>query len=376
MAEATLRDLYNAELDDLYAAEHKIVDTLPTMVGAAHSRDLREALETHLERTRIHIERLDLLFLQTGVGQHERSTTAIDGIIRTAERHIRDTAVPQVRDAALIAAAQHVEHYEMAGYGCARTYARQLGDDNAAELLQHTLDEEGEADKELTRIAEASIVQQAAEIAGAEERRRPRLSYVSIDDLPREFEYRDFKVRNTAGDNLGQIDGLIVDRTGRPYYFVVKSGAVFGRRFMVPDGKLELRRGERALLLDVDEDTFKRYPEFHADAFEKMSDEEARRFEWRALEGADPEAARRTPIDWKYGEFACYVTPEWLGTFFVVVPEDEEPVAARERSSRRYVPIERETAARDRTVAREDSEHRSDMPREEIRGKGPDEKAR
>ena len=164
MAEATLRDLYNAELDDLYAAERKIVDTLPTMVGAAHSQDLREALETHLERTRIHIERLELLFLQTGVGQHEQSTTAIDGIIRTAERHIRDTAVPQVRDAALIAAAQHVEHYEMAGYGCARTYARQLGDDNAAELLQHTLDEEGEADKELTRIAEASIVQQAAEI--------------------------------------------------------------------------------------------------------------------------------------------------------------------------------------------------------------------
>ena len=105
MAEATLRDLYNAELDDLYAAERKIVDTLPTMVGAAHSQDLREALETHLERTRIHIERLELLFLQTGIGQHAQSTTAIDGIIRTAERHIRDTAVLQVRDAALIAAA-------------------------------------------------------------------------------------------------------------------------------------------------------------------------------------------------------------------------------------------------------------------------------
>ena len=310
MANYTLRDLYVTELQDLYGVERQILDALPVVIGATHSPELREAFATHRDRTQIHAERLDLLMKRAGIAVPTSQTTPIDGLIRTAEARIRDSGEPLIRDAALAAVAQHIEHYEIAGYGCARTYARMLDDDEAAELLQQTLDEEGEADKELTRIAEATIEQ--APKKG--KRLRPRLRYVALDDLAAAVEYGDYKIRNTAGEDLGRVDGFLVDQSGRPMYLVVDSGGWFtGRRYIVPVGKIERRRREdKTLVIDIDNETFKRYPAFHRSAFAAMSDEEARRYEWRVLEAIDPEAARPAVGAWEYEQFACFIRPDWL----------------------------------------------------------------
>src|SRR5882757_4495320 len=161
MADFTLRDLYQDELSDLLSVERKMVNALPVMMAAVASEALREALSTHRERSRIHAERLELILKRGGMAQPTDTRSGIDDLVRMAKIRIRDSADRAVRDAALIAAVQHMEHYEMAGYGVARTYARLLDDGEAADLLQHTLDEEVGADKDLTRIAEADISREA-----------------------------------------------------------------------------------------------------------------------------------------------------------------------------------------------------------------------
>jgi ferritin-like metal-binding protein YciE len=212
MPETTLRDLYQSELSDLYAAEQQIIASLPQMASAVSSSDLRAALERHLERTRIHVERLDLLFQQHGLARVAAQSSGLSSLVEMGSARIRQHANPDVRDAAIIGAAQHIEHYEMAGYGCARTYARQLGEDRAADLLQQTLDEEGAADKELTRLAESGINRLASAGDVSDERSarlQSRLRYVAVDDLSSAADYRDLRVRNRAGDDLGRIDGFV-----------------------------------------------------------------------------------------------------------------------------------------------------------------------
>ena len=144
MASGTLRDLWERQLKDLYSTEQNIVKTLPELISAATSPELKAVLDRHLQQTKIHMERLDLIRKQLGITP--AATTApvgIESVLRAGSEQVKAaTANNDVRDAAIIAAAQHVEHYEIAGYGCARTWARQLGDDRAAELLQQTLDEE------------------------------------------------------------------------------------------------------------------------------------------------------------------------------------------------------------------------------------------
>jgi ferritin-like metal-binding protein YciE len=153
----TLKDLYVEELKDLYSAEKQLVKALPKMVKAANSPELRAAFKTHLRQTAEHAARLEKICNELGVSPRGKKCVGMEGLIEEGSDLINEEPDPDVLDAGLISAAQHVEHYEMAGYGTVRTYARQLGLDDQADLLQRTLDEEGETDHLLTALAESGI---------------------------------------------------------------------------------------------------------------------------------------------------------------------------------------------------------------------------
>jgi ferritin-like metal-binding protein YciE len=157
----SLRDLYITELKDLYDAENRITKALPKMSEAASSPDLRHAFDHHLEQTRRHTERLEEIFQKLDESPKGEKCKGIAGIIDEGEDLMDEDAPPAVRDAALIAAAQRVEHYEIAAYGTCRTYARRLGYADHARLLNETLQEEGDADKKLTSLAESYINEDA-----------------------------------------------------------------------------------------------------------------------------------------------------------------------------------------------------------------------
>jgi len=153
----TLEDLLISELRDLYSAENQLIKALPKMAKAASSEELKSAFQEHLEQTREQAARLEKVAKQLDITLRGKKCVAMQGLIEEGKEQMSEDMEPDVMDAALIAAAQKVEHYEMAGYGCARTWARQLGHDEAADLLQTTLDEEGETDKRLTDIAESHV---------------------------------------------------------------------------------------------------------------------------------------------------------------------------------------------------------------------------
>src|SRR5579863_6021601 len=149
----SLYDLYLSELKDLYSAEDQILQALPKVIERTESVELRHALESHLEETRTHVSRLERVFEMHGVEAKKLKCKGMQGILEEGEELTDRDAPPAVRDAAIIAACQRVEHYEMAGYGTVRTFAAQLGLDRAATVLQETLVEESAADETLTRIA-------------------------------------------------------------------------------------------------------------------------------------------------------------------------------------------------------------------------------
>jgi len=153
----TLHDLYVEELKDLYSAEHQILKALPKMATAASDAQLAQAFTDHLAQTEEQVARLEEIFSKLVVSPRGKTCKAMKGLLEEGKDILDEDADPAVKDAALIAAAQRVEHYEMAGYGCVRTFARLLGEDEAADLLQETLDEEGAADEALTTLAEAVI---------------------------------------------------------------------------------------------------------------------------------------------------------------------------------------------------------------------------
>jgi len=153
----TLKDLYVEELQDLYSAENQIIKALPKMIKAASHDELKQAFTRHLKETEIHVQRIEEVCDELGVSPKGKKCVGMEGLLKEGSELIKEKPEPDVLDAGLIAAAQHVEHYEMAGYGCVRTYARQLGYENQAQLLQTTLDEEGNTDHLLTEIAESSI---------------------------------------------------------------------------------------------------------------------------------------------------------------------------------------------------------------------------
>ncbi len=153
----SLQKLYIEELRDLYNAENQLVKALPKMAKHASHQELKQAFEDHLEQTKEHVERLDEIFKRLDERPTGKTCKGMKGLIEEGSEILEKDGDESVLDAALIGAAQRVEHYEIAGYGTVRTFANMLGENEAAELLQQTLDEEGEADKLLTELAESVI---------------------------------------------------------------------------------------------------------------------------------------------------------------------------------------------------------------------------
>jgi ferritin-like metal-binding protein YciE len=153
----SLAELFEHELRDLYDAEHRLTEALPQMAEKASSAELKSAFERHLQETERHIERLQSVFEQMGVEPDREKCDAMAGLIKEGSNVLSADGDASVLDAALIAAAQRVEHYEIAAYGTAKAFARRLGNAYAAELLEQTLDEEKATDEKLTQIAESSV---------------------------------------------------------------------------------------------------------------------------------------------------------------------------------------------------------------------------
>jgi ferritin-like metal-binding protein YciE len=150
----SLRDLFIDELKDLYSAENQILKALPKMIKKASSRELKSGFEQHLKETQVHVERLEKVFKGLDESPRGKKCKGMEGVIADGKELMEEDAEPEVMDAGLIGAAQHVEHYEIAGYGCVRTYAELMGEDDIANLLQQTLDEEKATDEKLSKLAQ------------------------------------------------------------------------------------------------------------------------------------------------------------------------------------------------------------------------------
>lgn len=161
----SLHDLYLVELTDLYSVEKQIVKALPKMIKKSDSAELRQALEDHLAETNGHVARLEQIFEMHGESPKSTKCKGMEGILAEGDELVAKDATPPVRDAAIISAAQRVEHYEMAVYGTVRTYAEQLGHERAVAMLQETLDEEHAANDTLTNIATSRVNIEASRTA-------------------------------------------------------------------------------------------------------------------------------------------------------------------------------------------------------------------
>jgi len=148
-----LKHLYVEELKDLYSEENRMVKALPKMVKAATAEELRAGFQKHLEQTRGHVARLEEIFKALGESPKGKKSKGMEGLIKEGSEMISEDLAPEELDAGLISAAQRVEHYEIAGYGCVSTYANLLGEDQAVSILKQTLEEEKETDENLTQLA-------------------------------------------------------------------------------------------------------------------------------------------------------------------------------------------------------------------------------
>lgn len=157
-----LNDLFMEMLQDTYDAEIRLTSALPKMAGATTAPDLKTCFNDHLTETNVHVQRLEDIFRRCGWEPKRETCHAMKGLIGEGNEMINADGDPHVRDAALIAAAQKVEHYEISAYGTLRTFANHLGMADVATILQQTLDEESKADERLTEIAEMHINQMAA----------------------------------------------------------------------------------------------------------------------------------------------------------------------------------------------------------------------
>jgi ferritin-like metal-binding protein YciE len=158
----SFKDLFVNQIEDLYDAEQRLTQALPKMADAASSNQLKQAFQKHLGETQGHVSRLETIFREINVEPKLETCAAMKGLITEGEDMIDAKGDPDIKDAALIAAAQRVEHYEISAYGTARSFARRLGLTQAASLLQQTLNEESAADEKLTQIAESSVNMQAS----------------------------------------------------------------------------------------------------------------------------------------------------------------------------------------------------------------------
>jgi ferritin-like metal-binding protein YciE len=314
MGIASLKELYLDELGDLYDAETQMIRALARFAESARAPELRESLARHGEESRLHLERLQLIFTHWGKSVAPHACAGVAGIVQEADDRVNEATTPDVRDAAIIGAAQRIEHYEIAAYGCAQTYARRLNRDDEARLLQETLDEEGRADHRLTEIAEAHVNDDARSEIEEPAAATSALRYVPADQL----DYRRLSgdghlyVNNDAGDDLGVFDGLVVDDAARPRYIVVHARGVFGgRRYLLPVGHVRYDESEQVLRVDLDKGVADRYPQFDREAFAAMGDTERRGYERRVLAffptiSSSPDRRVERPLS--------DVAPEWLLT--------------------------------------------------------------
>jgi len=173
MPKQGLKDLYIDELKDLYSAENQLVKALPKMAKAASSDELRQGFEEHLEQTRGHVERLEEIFRSLGENPKGKKCVGMEGLVKEGSEVMEEDFEDAVMDAALIGAAQRVEHYEIAAYGTASEFAKILGESEHVSLLEETLQEEKETDQKLTKLAE-EINPQANEAAGEPESTKAR----------------------------------------------------------------------------------------------------------------------------------------------------------------------------------------------------------
>jgi len=164
MGLGSLKDLYLDELGMLYDAEVQMIRTLPRLSEAAHAPELRETLSMHCRESRLHLERIDLIFTHWGERRPLRASAGLAGIVQEADEWLHQETTPDARDAAIIGIAQRIEHYEIAGYGSARSRALRLNRWDEARLLQETLDEEERADSRLAAIAQSHLAENTSPI--------------------------------------------------------------------------------------------------------------------------------------------------------------------------------------------------------------------
>jgi ferritin-like metal-binding protein YciE len=163
MSMESLEDLVADELKDLYSAENQLIKALPKMAKKAANSSLKDAFTSHLRETEGHVKRLEKIGKMIGTSLSGKKCAAMEGLVEEGKEILEEDGPDAVIDAALIGAAQRVEHYEIAAYGTVRAMAEALGESDVASILQETLDEEGEADKKLTQIAEEEVLKSAAE---------------------------------------------------------------------------------------------------------------------------------------------------------------------------------------------------------------------
>lgn len=336
MAIVSLKDLYFDELGDLYDAETQMIRALPRLAEGARAPELRQVLTRHSEESRLHLERLELIFTHWGERRRPKRCAGLAGIVQEADDRLNDATTDDVRDAAIIGVAQRIEHYEIAAYGCARTYARRLNRLDEARLLQETLDDEGRTDRRLTELAEARINDDARRDTDftAQETRR-RLTYVPMADvLRRRGSDEPVKIYAAGDADLGSLDGLVVDGSGRACYVVVDAGGLLHRRHLLPVALLRVDERANALRARIDADVAGRYPPFDHDAFNMLSDADRGRYEASVLSSLPTESEAAN------GDESIGALPEWLlsGTWITV------PAACAERLSDEARPFVNEFA--------------------------------
>src|SRR5262245_12222884 len=287
MALASLKDLYFDELGDLYDVETQMIRTLPRLVDAARAPELRDALKKHCDASRLHLERLELIFTHWGERRGSKPCAGLAGIVQEADDRLHEATTDDARDAAIIGIAQRIEHYEIAAYGCARTYARRLNRLDEARLLQETLEEEGRTDRRLSEIAE-SHVNDDARLETDFQRQRPTggLRYVPVELVAQgRGSAEPLALRNDADEELGVLGGLLAESDlGAVRYVIVDAGGVLvRRRYLLPIMMLRFDAGASVLRVGIDRHVAERYPSFDSDEFERLSDADRTGYERRLL---------------------------------------------------------------------------------------------
>jgi ferritin-like metal-binding protein YciE len=332
MALASLKDLYFDELGDLCDAETQMLRTLPRLAEAARAPELREALKKHCDESRLHLERLELIFTHWGERRRSKACAGLAGIVQEADERLNQAATDDVRDAAIIGVAQRIEHYEIAAYGCARTYARRLNRLDEARLLQETLDEEGRADHRLTELAESHINDDARLETDFKVPQAGRLQYVPMDVVAQRRGNREpLAIRNDADEELGVLDGLVAESDlGAARYAVVNAGGlVAARRYLLPLRLLRFDDRACVVRVSIDKAVAERYPAFDRDEFDTMSEADRSGYEARLLAFFRRDNGNKTRSDDPIGTL-----PEWLlkSTWITVPPQWAERLPAGGRS--------------------------------------------